>query len=56
MILNPKLADAYFNKAVSYERSGRQDEARDAYAAFLQHAPPEARDKIEQARTKIGRR
>ena len=53
--LNPKLADAYFNKAVSCERSGRQAEAREAYAAFLRYAPPEAKDQIEQARSKIGR-
>ena len=55
LLLNPKLADAYFNKAVSCERSGRQDEAREAYTAFLRYAPPEAKDQIEQARSKIGR-
>jgi tetratricopeptide (TPR) repeat protein len=56
LILNPKLADAYFNKAVSCERSGLKDEAREAYTAFLKLAPPEARDQIEQAKSKIGRR
>jgi tetratricopeptide (TPR) repeat protein len=54
--LNPKLADAYFNKAVSCERSGRPEDAREAYAAFLRYAPPEAKDQIEQARSKVGRR
>ena len=56
LLLNPKLADAYFNKAVSCERSGRQAEAREAYGAFLRYAPPEAKDQIEQARSKVGRR
>ena len=54
--LDPKLADAYFNKAVACERGGRQEEAREAYAAFLRYAPPEAKDQIEQARSKVGRR
>lgn len=54
--LDPTLADAYFNKAVSCERSGRQEEAQEAYAAFLRYAPPEAKDQIEQARSKIGSR
>jgi tetratricopeptide (TPR) repeat protein len=48
--LDPKLADAYFNKALALEAAGRQDEAREAYGAFLKHAPPEAREQIEQAR------
>jgi tetratricopeptide (TPR) repeat protein len=48
--LDPKLADAYFNKALALEAAGRQAEAREAYAAFLRFAPPEAKDQIEQAR------
>ena len=48
--LDPKLADAYFNKAMALEAAGRQDEAREAYAAYLRVAPPEAREQIEQAR------
>ena len=54
--LDPKLADAYFNKALALEAAGRKDEAREAYTAFLKHAPPEAKEQIEQARSKIGRR
>ncbi len=48
--LDPKLADAYFTKALALEAAGRQAEAREAYTAFLRHAPPEAKDQIEQAR------
>ena len=57
MILNPKLADAFFNKAVSLptQRSAGNGEVR-AYAAFLKLAPPDAKDQIEQAKSKIGRR
>jgi tetratricopeptide (TPR) repeat protein len=51
--LNPKLADAYFNKAATCERAGRQNEAREAYAAYLKVAPPEARAQIEQARSRL---
>ena len=54
--LDPKLADAYFSKALALEAAGRQEEAREAYTAFLRYAPPEAKDQIEQARSKIGRR
>jgi hypothetical protein len=43
MGLDPKLADAYVSKA------------REAYNAFLRHAPQEAKDQIEQARSKVGR-
>jgi tetratricopeptide (TPR) repeat protein len=53
--LDPKLADAYFSKALALEAAGRPAEAREAYAAFLRYAPPEAKDQIEQARSKIGR-
>ena len=51
--LDPKLADAYFNKALALEASNRQTEAREAYTAFLRHAPPEAKDQIEQARRRL---
>ena len=54
--LDPKLADAYFSKALTLEAAGRPAEAREAYGAFLRYAPPEAKDQIEQARSKIGRR
>ncbi len=54
--LDPKLADAQFNKALALEAAGRRDEARAAYEGFLKHAPPEAREQIEQAKSKIGRR
>lgn len=53
--LAPKLADAYFNKALALEAWGRQAEAREACTAFLRYAPPEAKDQIEPARSKIGR-
>jgi Flp pilus assembly protein TadD len=52
--LNPKLADAYFNKAATCERAGRRDEAQEAYAAYLKVAPPEAKVRIEQARGRLG--
>jgi tetratricopeptide (TPR) repeat protein len=48
--LDPKQADAYYNKALALEAAGRPAEAREAYAAFLRQAPPEAKDQIEQAR------
>jgi len=48
--LDPTLADAYSNKAMALESAGRQAEAREAYAAFIRCAPPEAREQIEQAR------
>ena len=54
--LDPTLADAYSNKVMALEAAGRQAEAREAYGAFLRYAPPEAKDQIEQARSKIGRR
>ena len=54
--LDPKLADAQFNKALALEAAGRRDEAREAYESFLKQAPPEAREQIEQARSKVGRR
>jgi len=54
--LDPKLADAYFSKALAPEAAGRREGAREAYAAFLRQAPPEAKDQIEPARSKIGRR
>ena len=38
--LDPKLADAYFNKALALEAAGRQAEAREAYTAFLRLCPP----------------
>jgi tetratricopeptide (TPR) repeat protein len=53
--LDHKRADAYFNKALALEAAGRQDEAREAYTAFLRYAPPEAREQIEQAKIKIGK-
>jgi Flp pilus assembly protein TadD len=52
-ILNPKLADAYYNKAVSCEKVGRRDAAREAYAAFIKYAPPEAKAQIEQVQKKL---
>ena len=54
--LDPNLADSYFNKALALEAAGRQEAAREAYTAFLRFAPPEAKDQIEQARSKVGRR
>ena len=51
--LKPNLADAYFNKAVALERGGFQDEAREAYQAFLNHAPPGAQARIEQAKNRL---
>jgi len=51
--LNPKLADAYFNKAAACERAGRREEAQEAYAAYLKVAPPEAKAQIEQARARV---
>jgi len=55
MGLDPKLADAYVSKARALEALGRQEKAREAYNAFLRHAPQEAKDQIEQARSKVGR-
>jgi Flp pilus assembly protein TadD len=52
-ILNPKLADAYYNKAVSCEKVGRRDEAREAYAAFVKLAPPGAKAEIKRAQRKL---
>jgi len=54
--LDSKLADAYFSKALTLEAAGRQGEAREAYAAFVKVAPPEARQQIEEAKGKLGRR
>jgi tetratricopeptide (TPR) repeat protein len=53
--LDPTLADAYYNKALALETAGRQEEAREAYTAFIRYAPPEAKDQIEQAKSKIDR-
>jgi tetratricopeptide (TPR) repeat protein len=53
IILNPKLADAYFNKAATCERAGRQEEAKEAYAAYLKVAPPEAKAQINQAQSRL---
>jgi Flp pilus assembly protein TadD len=44
--LNPKLADAYCNKAVAGEIAGRAGKAREAYPQFLKVAP--ARKKLEE--------
>jgi hypothetical protein len=43
MRLDPKLADAYFSKALPLEAMGRPDTAREAYAAFIRHAPRKPR-------------
>jgi len=56
IVLDPKLADAYFNKAATCERSGRQEEAQEAYAAYLKVAPPEAKARIEQAKSRLTQR
>jgi tetratricopeptide (TPR) repeat protein len=53
IVLKPDLADAYFNKAVALERGGFQGEAREAYQAFLKHAPPGAAERIAQVRKKL---
>jgi tetratricopeptide (TPR) repeat protein len=51
--LKRDLADAYFNKAVTCEKAGRREEAREAYTTFLEYAPPEAKAQIEQARRRV---
>ena len=56
MELDPTLADGYSNKTLALEAVGRPAEAREAYGPFLRYAPPEAKDQIEQARSKVGRR
>jgi len=56
MGLDPTLADAYVSKALALEGLGRQEEAREAYTAFIRHAPLEAKAQIEQAKSKIGGR
>ena len=48
--LDPTLADAYSNKVMALEAAGRPAKAREAHAAFLRHASPEAREQVEQAR------
>jgi tetratricopeptide (TPR) repeat protein len=53
IILKPELADAYFNKAVTCDQAGRREEAQEAYEAFLKKAPPEARERIEAARSRL---
>ncbi len=50
--LNPKYAEAYYNKAVACEKVGRTKEAIEAYKSFLKHASPES-SFIEKARERI---
>ena len=51
--LNPAYADAYFNKALACEKTGRIREALEAYKAFIQRAPSQYSLMIEHVRQRI---
>ncbi|MGE5444659.1 MAG: tetratricopeptide repeat protein [Ignavibacteriales bacterium] len=50
--MNPTDAYAHFNKAVTYEKVGRFQEAVEAYKSFIRYAPSQSPD-IERAKQRI---
>ena len=51
--INPSYIDAYFNKALACEKTGRIREAVEAYNGFIQYAPPQYASLIEHAKKRI---
>lgn len=52
LAIDPKDAEAYFNKALTCERAGRFKEAVEAYRGFIQYVPPDS-PYIEHAKKRI---
>ena len=51
--INPRYAEAYYNKALACEKAGLTKEAIEAYRGFIQYAPPQYAGYIEQVRQRI---
>ena len=51
--INPNYAEAYYNKAIVYERLGNFREVLKAYNAFIENATPQDTQHIRQAQQRI---
>jgi len=51
--INPRLAEAYFNRATVLEELGKDQEAAETYKIFLQNAYPALSREISYARKRL---